>query len=255
MAVQRRTASPTPTAKKVLIALATLSLLLAVAAGCTQPAPTGPQVPTVAPTAAPTQTPATAAEALTAAFANQAKEYSVESKTTVVDSGKATTVQGKLYVKPNKIRLDAKIGGVDSALLFDQAAKSVYVLSTAAGQKLAIRYDFDTFVRQNQSATSAPTAMLDKLQANSKLVGTEALDGKPTSVLDYTPTGNSQSARIWIWVERGVPLKLESTTATGQATVEYANYDFAAQPDSLFALPPDAKLMDLNANTQSTPKP
>lgn len=74
------------------------------------------------------------------------------------------------------------------------------------------------------------------------LLGTETIDGKTTTLLQYTPseTGNSTTMKLWIWDEKGVPLKAEQVTTYEETSITteytYRNYSFEEIPDSTFSI-------------------
>jgi outer membrane lipoprotein-sorting protein len=68
----------------------------------------------------------------------------------------------------------------------------------------------------------------------------EELDGKTTTFIQYIPVqgGNSTITKIWIWNEKGLPLKIQKTT-TKQGIItttdyQYSNYSFSDISDSTF---------------------
>lgn len=71
-------------------------------------------------------------------------------------------------------------------------------------------------------------------------LGTETIDGKTTTVIQYNPkeTGNSTTMKLWIWDENGALLKAEHvTTYEGTSTTTeytYKNYSFEEIPESIF---------------------
>ncbi|MCX6664157.1 MAG: hypothetical protein NTZ75_07910 [Euryarchaeota archaeon] len=73
-------------------------------------------------------------------------------------------------------------------------------------------------------------------------LGTETIDGKTATVIQYTPSqaGNSTTIKMWIWNEKGVPLKALYTMTSGETTItmdyEYSNYFFSDIPDSTFSV-------------------
>jgi outer membrane lipoprotein-sorting protein len=73
-------------------------------------------------------------------------------------------------------------------------------------------------------------------------IGTETIDGKTATVIQYTPSqaGNSTTMKMWIWNEKGVPLKALYTMASGETTItmdyDYSNYSFLDIPDSIFSV-------------------
>ena len=76
-----------------------------------------------------------------------------------------------------------------------------------------------------------------------KVLGTETVDGKSTTVIEYSfsTLGKSTTVKTWIWNEKGIPLKMESVTETGNVVTtvntEYKNFVFEDIPDSMFELP------------------
>ena len=70
----------------------------------------------------------------------------------------------------------------------------------------------------------------------------ETIDGKEAFVIEYSPSVMDSSIHIkmWIWIEKGVPLKgildmnMEQITMSMELT--YNNYSFSEIPDSVFSL-------------------
>jgi outer membrane lipoprotein-sorting protein len=74
------------------------------------------------------------------------------------------------------------------------------------------------------------------------ILGTETINGNTTTVIQYTPSqaGNSTTMKMWIWNEKGVPLKARSITKNEETDVtmdySYSNYSFEDIPDSTFSI-------------------
>ena len=74
------------------------------------------------------------------------------------------------------------------------------------------------------------------------IIGTEELNGKPTTVIQYSPLhmGNTTTRKLWVWNEKGVPLKAVSLTQNNEitetTTATYSNYTFEHIPESLFSV-------------------
>ena len=73
-------------------------------------------------------------------------------------------------------------------------------------------------------------------------LGNETIDGKTTLVIQYTPnqTGNSTTMKMWIWKEKGIPLKARITMMKQEiitmSEYQYRNYSFSDIPDSTFTI-------------------
>jgi outer membrane lipoprotein-sorting protein len=109
------------------------------------------------------------------------------------------------------------------------------------------RYDNTTGTYQLDPEQIIPqpstTDMVQNLQNNQTLIiiGTEDLNGTPTTVIQYHPNqgGNATTVTLWIWDDNGVPLKEQYTSTIGGSvtiTSFYTNYSFAEIPDSVFSV-------------------
>jgi len=82
-----------------------------------------------------------------------------------------------------------------------------------------------------------------------KEFGTEMIDRKLTTIIEISlKVGVSDiTQKMWIWNEKGIPLKTEMTTVMGdfESTVksEHKNFIFEDIPDSMFEVPKD-KIQD-----------
>ncbi len=71
---------------------------------------------------------------------------------------------------------------------------------------------------------------------------TETIDGKLATVFEYTPQAGmtNMSVKVWIWNEKGLPLKAQVNMTMQQMTMSmsflFRNYSFAAIPDSTFSV-------------------
>jgi outer membrane lipoprotein-sorting protein len=71
-------------------------------------------------------------------------------------------------------------------------------------------------------------------------LGTETVDGKTTTVLQYSSdeSGNTTTMKMWIWNDYGVPVKATETRMRNEMTLtweySYHSYTFTDIPDSTF---------------------
>lgn len=76
-----------------------------------------------------------------------------------------------------------------------------------------------------------------------KQLGSETLDGKLTIIIKYFVEieGTPITQKLWIWKEKGIPLKSESEWKIGGITyvskIEYKNFLFGDIPNSVFEVP------------------
>jgi len=102
------------------------------------------------------------------------------------------------------------------------------------------------YVFDPQFNISQPTIIetVNDLLQNQTLsnLGTEIIDGHETTVIQFAPsqTGNFTTKKLWIWNEKGVPLRARSVNNNGETTVtidiKYKNYSFADIPESVFSV-------------------
>ncbi len=139
------------------------------------------------------------------------------------------------WVKKNKARSEMSAQGITSVVsLFDVDAKVMYMYMP--DQNMAMKQSLNPAMSPlPQDAGSIETYA-------PKIVGTETIDGKACIVIEYTP--DQAVTKMWIWKDRGLPVKAEIPSAEGKTIVEYKNYDFSDIPDSMFDLPPGVQIIE-----------
>jgi outer membrane lipoprotein-sorting protein len=80
-------------------------------------------------------------------------------------------------------------------------------------------------------------------QYNPTVVGTDTIDGKKCTVVQYTIEG--QTVKMWLWQDYGFPLRVEATTSQGTTLMEYQNIEFKDIPDNIFTLPADVQIQQM----------
>jgi len=50
---------------------------------------------------------------------------------------------------------------------------------------------------------------------------------------------------MWIWKEKGFPIRIEMTSIEGTFIIEYKNIEFTDVPDSMFELPEGVQIVDI----------
>lgn len=206
--------------------------------------------PTVAPTTQPkpaaTATPAPAPTASSGiadliAKAKGLGDYTYDYKLNV--SG--TTMSGKTYVKGTKMRQEITFSGTKMVTLMDTATKVAY--SVMPDQKVAMKVDFSKL----QGGNSSPTDQVTGMPADTKVAGTDTVDGKSATIYQYMKDGTT--AKLWIWTEKSVPLKADVTGSGVQAHMEFSNYEFGPLDAGLFEVPKDYTVTELPTNFGGVP--
>jgi outer membrane lipoprotein-sorting protein len=143
-----------------------------------------------------------------------------------------------------KEQITGVVDGVTTTISVIQRPEGMYLYDTAQGK----------YVLKTQAQPLA-TPFVDSLQyfdteqiksfvnnQPSMSYETETIDGKTATVFQYTPFQgeNLMTIKMWIWNEKGVPLKafftmtMEETTMTMDFT--FRNYSFSDIPDSTFSV-------------------
>lgn len=72
-----------------------------------------------------------------------------------------------------------------------------------------------------------------------KVLGTVIIDGKLATVVEYSiPSGRTTvTQKLWIWNEKGIPLRSEVRLKGMSTTIEYKNFVLGDIPDEIFEVP------------------
>lgn len=222
---------------KIVLGLVAILIITALLAGCigdktTTPPATSPATTTPSKTTPPVTTPST--PTLSEMLGMSSKIVSIKYDMLITGPG-IPAITTKVWLKKNKMRTEMTQQGATAITLIDEDAKTMYVYMPA--QNLAVKMPFDL-----GQVPEAPTDEAESiLDYNAKVVGTESIDGKVCSVVEYT--SGQESVKAWIWQDKGLPIRTEVTSSAGKTTVEYKNIDFADIPDSMFELPAGVTIM------------
>lgn len=160
-------------------------------------------------------------------------------------SGAGEGMSGKTYIKGTKVRQEASVSGLQTVLLIDTSSKIAYTLMP--NEKVSMKMDFS----QASAQVERPADRTGALSGDVKPSGTETIDGKAAAVFDLTD--GQDKGKYWLWIERGLPLKMETTGPSGKMTIEYTDYQFVPQPDSLFEVPSGYQTIEMPTGLPGLP--
>lgn len=199
--------------------------------------------PTVAPA-----TPTSAVPAPTKAAASSApagnvslEDLSARAKTnTQYSYDMVATIMGQditatIYVKGPLVRQEIDFGGQKGVMIADQSKKMAYTME--GGQNVAIRHEIT-----DSSDQVNPNDALQSFPKDTRITGTDTIDGKSAVILDVPDP--QQPSKIWIWTEKGLILRAEATAIPGLVSMDFRNYKFDPLPDSLFQIPAGIQIVD-----------
>jgi hypothetical protein len=141
-----------------------------------------------------------------------------------------------VWQKQQKMREDVTMEGLTISVIFDMATNTMYTYMR--DQNMATK----TILDMSKLPDSPIKDITGILNYSPVISGTETIDGKVCQVITYDETGVG-SVKMWIWEERGLPLKMEIAANGTTTTLMYSNMDFSDIPDSIFEIPEDVTIL------------
>ena len=174
----------------------------------------------------------------------QTVSYQIDT-TFVIDGIIPQTTTMKIWQKTPYLKEDVTITTINTNSSIGNMTTNLSVIKRPEGIYV---YDNTTNSYQLNSQQIIPqpttTDMVQNLLNNQTLTitGTENLSGIPTTIIQYHPNqgGNTTTVTLWLWNDRGVPLKEQYTSTTEGSIVTitstYTNYSFEDLADSIFSV-------------------
>ncbi len=219
--------------KQLLIIGITLLLIILGLSGCTQENSSSDQSKnqTTPPSTESLQTILAKAETIGSMY------YEVTTSTSMTGAGTQTATI-KIWEKTPYLKEDitSVTAGITTTYSIIKRPEGIYMYDTTQN-----KYVLTTNVALLQQANRE---MIQDLVNNQTLtnLGTETINGKTATVIQYISSegGSPTTIKIWIWNEKGVPLKMQFSTTSEETTLtmdyNYSNYSFADIPDSTFSV-------------------
>ncbi|HWR62981.1 MAG TPA: hypothetical protein VN365_01095 [Candidatus Thermoplasmatota archaeon] len=143
--------------------------------------------------------------------------------------------QEKPYFKQ---QITTTMGGATNTISVIQRPEGTYLYDTLQG-KYVLTTDIPSFTTSLQYLDSS---MIKNLLTNQSFIQfeTETIDGKLATAFEYTISlsGMNMTTKIWIWNEKGLPLKADMDMTMEEMTMTmdfiFSNYSFADIPDGTF---------------------
>lgn len=161
--------------------------------------------------------------------------YEIASTTSMSGAGMQNTTI-KIWQKTPYLKeeMTSTTAGFTTTLSIIQRPEGIYQFDTTQN-----KYVLTTSVTIPQKSSSETVKNLLNNYTITNL-GTEIIDGKTATVIQYTmnPSEGSMTVKMWIWNERGLPLKAQYTGTIGETIVTmdyvFSHYSFADIPDITF---------------------
>jgi hypothetical protein len=140
-----------------------------------------------------------------------------------------------IWVKKSKMRTEVSAEGQTTVLIMDAEASTMYTYIPAQNTAMKLSW--------NPTTKSATEEAISITGYHPVTVGTETLDGKSCTIVQYTVEGNT--AKMWLWQQHGIPLRVEAQSPQGLVVMEYKNISFENIPDSMFTLPEGVQIISM----------
>ena len=150
------------------------------------------------------------------------------------DGNKTATM--KFWQKVPYLRIESFAEGSASEMIIHPDALYLYDSS----QDKYLKMSFEKI--KAQPAYNSLKDQIEQIRNNKavKVLGTEIIDGKLATIIEYpfVLQGVSIRRKTWIWNEKGIPLRTEETMKMGETAkttkIELSNFVFEDIPDSVF---------------------
>jgi len=144
-------------------------------------------------------------------------------------------IQGKMYFKPDKFRMDMKTHG-DMTMITRIDKKVVWNVMPA--QKMYMEMPFD--LKNKPKVDEKFEGEIER-----KLVGNETIDGHPTKKYLITYKVANKTEQVYQWWATDINFPVKTAAVDGTWTQEFRNVKMASQPDSLFEVPAGYQKMQM----------
>lgn len=167
----------------------------------------------------------------------QSVYYELQISTMIIDSVEQTTTMKIWEQAPYlKEEINDTSGGITTTQNIIKRPEGTYRYDN-----ISKTYELDPQLIIRQPSIAERTHDLRNNQTFT-IVGTENISDIPTTIIQYHPNqgGNSTTITLWIWNDKGVPLKEQYVSNSEDTSVTitslYNNYSFAEIPDSIFSV-------------------
>jgi len=144
-------------------------------------------------------------------------------------------VQGKMYFKPDKFRMDMKTHG-DMHMITRIDKKVVWNVMPA--QKMYMEMPFN--LKNKPKVDEKFEGEIER-----KLVGNESIDGHPTKKYLITYKAGSKTEQVYQWFATDINFPVKTAAVDGSWSQEFRNVKIGPQPNSLFELPAGYQKMQM----------
>ncbi len=140
-------------------------------------------------------------------------------------------------IKDNKVRMEMESRYGKAITIIDGKTIYSYVPSKNKAVKLKSNASYGMEVLADYKA------YLRRLDA--KIVGSQTIDARQCDIYEYTDPRIKMPSKVWLWKEKGFPIKVETQVPDGTVTTVMSDVEVGVPiDDSLFVLPPGVEIVE-----------
>lgn len=153
--------------------------------------------------------------------------------TTIVNGNHTIDRTLTIWEKPPFMKINASMGSVYQVFIKQPNGTYMDIPGTHKFTKINGSLPETSLINQSDTLLSNITF---------RIVGNETLDGVTTTVLQYSTSqsGGSTTTKVWIWNDKGIPIKTQITVLMGEMTFMTTkvmkNFDFSDISSSEFSV-------------------
>jgi outer membrane lipoprotein-sorting protein/predicted small secreted protein len=144
----------------------------------------------------------------------------------VTAGGETTTI--RCWIEGDRMRTETDVEGETVATIIDYSAGTMYLLYPALATAFEVPFD-------PEAAESALAESQYITDYDYDILGTDYVDDMECLIVQYTAGG--ATVKMWLWVDTGFPVRVETTTSSGTVIAVCQNILFGDIDDSLFEVP------------------
>ena len=169
-----------------------------------------------------------AASAVLFLFSSTVPAFSQEFSSNVITKTKEGTMNGKVFVSKDKIRME-----METAISIARSDKKIVWMLLPQ----------DKIYMEMPMGAENTVTLMNKVpgEISRKLLGTETIAGRVTEKYEVQYQDKDKKQTIHIWLSKDLQFPLKSSNVDGSWSVEYIDVKEGPQPAAMFELPADYK--------------
>lgn len=158
-----------------------------------------------------------------------------ELSATLVSTSGGQTMTSKIYMKPDKFRTDSEAAG--SSTIVRKDLNKVWMIMPSQKTYMEMPGVMDESIQTAEEKV--------KGEISRKEVGSEPVDGHPSTKYEVTARVDGSEVRMYQWWATDISFPVRTAAIDGSWVMEYRDIRTGSQPDSLFEVPAGFKKMNL----------